>query len=122
MLRNTQKQVSEQHEAAFAGLQSNLDKMGVSHSLSHDEKRNAIQVNKIVVPKEQRNKGIGTAAMNSITSHADKYGKRVELTPSSDFGGSKIRLKSFYGSMGFVNNEGKNKDFTTRHTMYREPK
>lgn len=44
------------------------------------------------------------------------------LTPSKDFGGTSVkRLTDFYKRFGFVENKGKNKDFTIRDTMYRVP-
>lgn len=103
-------------------LEHHLSSMGVEHSLSHNAKDNAITVHKIVVKKEDRNKGIGSKAIQAITAHADKHGAKVRLTPSSDFGGNKNRLVGFYKKHGFVENKGKNKDFSTRETMHREPK
>ncbi len=101
-------------------LQSHLSKLGVDHSISHN--KGTTTVHKIVVKKEDRNKGLGSKAMKAITDHADAHGHRVALTPSSDFGGSKGRLVKFYKSHGFVENKGKHKDFSTRETMYRDPK
>ena len=59
--------------------------------------------------------------MKAIVSHANAHNKRIELTPSSDFGGAKGRLVKFYKRHGFVENKGKNKDFSTREAMYKEP-
>lgn len=84
--------------------------------------KNDINLSRIVVPKEMRNQGIGTQVMNDLSEYADSIGKRITLTPSSDFGGSVSKLKTFYKELGFVENKGKNKDFSTRETMYREPK
>ncbi len=100
-------------------LHRDLDNLGVEHSLTH--KPGHLHVSKIVVPKDRRNEGIGSKAMKHIISHADKHQKRVTLTPSSDFGGSKTRLVKFYKSHGFVENKGRNKDYSTRETMYRDP-
>ena len=103
-------------------LENHLSSLGVDHSISHHEKDKAITVNKIVVKKEDRNKGIGSKAMKAITDHADKHGMTVRLTPSADFGGNKTRLTKFYKGHGFVENKGKHKDFSTRQAMYRNPK
>jgi predicted GNAT family N-acyltransferase len=111
----------DEHEKAFSNLKTHLDDANISHSISHNKKSNTISVNKIVVNKENRNKGVGSSAMKAITSHADKYKKRIELTPSSDFGGNKSRLVSFYKKHGFIENKGKHKDYSISHTMYREP-
>jgi GNAT superfamily N-acetyltransferase len=80
-----------------------------------------INLSRIVVPKEMRNQGIGTQVMSDLSEYADSLGKRITLTPSSDFGGSVPKLKTFYKELGFVENKGKNKDFSTREAMYREP-
>ena len=80
-----------------------------------------INLSRIVVPKEMRNQGVGTQVMSDLSEYADSLGKRITLTPSSDFGGSVPKLKAFYKELGFVENKGKNKDFSTREAMYREP-
>jgi hypothetical protein len=65
---------------------------------------------------------IGTKAMEDIIKYADENNKRIVLTPSTDFGGTSVkRLKDFYKNFGFIENTGKNKDFTTKETMYRNP-
>jgi GNAT superfamily N-acetyltransferase len=80
-----------------------------------------INLSRIVVPREMRNQGVGTQVMSDLSEYADSLGKRITLTPSSDFGGSVPKLKTFYKELGFVENKGKNKDFSTREAMYREP-
>jgi predicted GNAT family acetyltransferase len=86
------------------------------------EKNGVINLSKIEVPKEQRGSGIGTDVMNQIINYADSTGNKITLTPSTDFGGTSVsRLKDFYNKFGFVENKGKNKDFSTRETMYRSP-
>jgi GNAT superfamily N-acetyltransferase len=80
-----------------------------------------INLSRIEVPKEIRNQGLGTQVMSDLSEYADSIGKRITLTPSGDFGGSVPKLKTFYKELGFVENKGKNKDFSTRETMYREP-
>jgi predicted GNAT family acetyltransferase len=85
------------------------------------ESPKAIDLSKIVVPKELRNQGLGSSVMQDLIDYADSTGKQVRLSPSSDFGGSPTRLKKFYKEFGFVDNRGRNKDFTTRETMIRSP-
>lgn len=80
-----------------------------------------ISLDRIIVPKEDRNKGVGTDIVNEVTRYADSKGYRINLTPSSDFGGNKAKLTQFYKGFGFVENKGKNKDFSTRELMYRLP-
>ncbi len=78
-----------------------------------------ITLSRIVVP--ERGAGTGTKVMQEIIDYADANGRRIVLTPSSDFGGNKGRLIRFYRGLGFVDNKGQKKDFSTRETMYREP-
>lgn len=85
------------------------------------QKDDIVTLDKIVVPDDERNKGIGTEFMKRLISIADKYGFILALTPSSDFGGSKSRLVKFYKSLGFVENKGSVKDFRTKETFLREP-
>ena len=91
-------------------------------SLDLYEKNNTINLSRIVVPKDMRNSGVGTDVMQDLISYADQTGQKVALTPSSDFGGNVKKLKEFYKRFGFVENKGKNKDFTTRESMIRPAK
>lgn len=100
-------------------VEKHWDKMGISHSLSHN--KGLVTLHKIVVPKDKRGEGVGSQAMAALTDHADKNGLRVALTPSSDFGGNKGRLVEFYKRHGFKENKGRSRDFSTRETMIREP-
>ena len=83
---------------------------------------NKIVLSRIEVPKGQRNSGIGTDVMNDLSRLADEEGKMITLSPSTDFGGTSVsRLKDFYKKFGFVENKGKNKDYSISDTMYRLP-
>jgi predicted GNAT family N-acyltransferase len=82
-----------------------------------------ITLSRIRVPKENRGNGLGTVAMKSLIQYADSNNKTITLTPSTDFGASSVtRLRNFYKSFGFVDNIGKNKDYSISDTMYRQPK
>jgi GNAT superfamily N-acetyltransferase len=76
----------------------------------------------IRVPKELRNTGIGKSVMKDIINIADINGITLCLTPTNEFGSSKNRLINFYKSFGFVDNKGKNKDYSISETMIRIPK
>jgi hypothetical protein len=89
--------------------------------LSTREKDNILTLDKIIVPEDQRNLGTGTNVMTQLVEWADTNGKTIALTPSTDFGGSKKRLKEFYKRSGFVENKGENKNFETQETLIREP-
>ena len=84
------------------------------------EKKNTISIDNMVVKKEYRNKGIGTDILNDIIDYADRVQKTITLTPTSEFG-TKERLKKWYKANGFVENKGRNTDFTISDTMYRLP-
>lgn len=81
-----------------------------------------IRPNKIIIPKELRGQGLGTQVMQSLINLADQQQRILVITPSTDFGASSVeRLKRFYKKFGFVENKGKNKDFSISQTMYRNP-
>lgn len=94
--------------------------------LSYRQRSNAISVDNIVVPKGQRSAGAGSRAIEAVTDLADREGVRVVLSP--DLRGnrhgttSRARLVRFYKRFGFVENKGRNKDFSISDGMYREPK
>jgi len=79
----------------------------------------------LIIPKGERKQGIGTAVMQDLTNYADQVGKRIELTVGlkDKYHGttSRGRLVGFYKRFGFVENKGRNKDFTTNASMYRKP-
>jgi GNAT superfamily N-acetyltransferase len=78
-----------------------------------------LQLSDIVIPKEQRGKGIGSKVMQKIIDFADSQNKKIYLTPSTSFGASSVsRLEKFYKSFGFVKNKDKSE---TRDTMVRIP-
>ena len=89
--------------------------------LDISNKNGVLNISKIVVPKEQRGSGVGSSIMRQLSDYADATGTRLTLSPSVDFGATSVsRLKDFYKQFGFVENKGRNKDFSTRETMYRE--
>lgn len=94
-------------------------KLGVDVALQ--DTKYGLHLASIRVAEGERKGGIGSAAMKEITDYADKAGKRITLTPTTDFGASSVaRLEKFYKQFGFVKNAGKNKDFSTRETMIRQ--
>ena len=88
-------------------------------SVSVSETADRVVLSKITA--DTRGEGAGTAYMEALTAYADATGKQIALTPSADFGGTVTRLHKFYKRFGFVENKGKNKDFTTQEAMVREP-
>lgn len=96
---------------------SQIEQDGVSVSLSETDDR--ITLHRIVA--DERGQGAGSAYMQKLTDYADRNQKQIALTPSKDFGGSVSRLRKFYKGFGFVENKGRNKDFTTQESMIRYP-
>jgi predicted GNAT family N-acyltransferase len=90
----------------------------VKLDLSGDDR---LYLGRIVVPKDKRGQGVGSSVMSDLVKRADEAGVPVDLSPSSDFGGSVGRLKDFYKRFGFVENKGRNKDFSISESMYRQP-
>jgi len=91
----------------------------VDFSLS--QRGNQATLNKVIVPKEQRGKGVGSEFMSALTKAADTEGTQLALSPSADFGGNKARLVDFYKQFDFVPNKGRKIDFSVSESMRREP-
>jgi len=84
-----------------------------------------IYLSQIAVPKENRKEGVGTKVMLDLCKYADKQGMRITLLVSGKTSGSttsKSRLVRFYKRFGFVENKGRNADYSMSETMYRNPK
>lgn len=118
---NWYKKASQTPE--LEGIMNKWRSQGVTlYVFEHIDK---IQLDSITVPKDKRKQGIGTQIMQELTNYADSVRKRLELSPGQkgDFHGttSKGRLINFYKRFGLIENKGRNKDFTTTRTMYREP-
>lgn len=82
------------------------------------EKGGVINIAKIAVNESERGNGKGTSAMREIMRYADRTSQMIALSPSADFGGNKSRLETFYKGLGFIENKGKNKDFSISESMY----
>jgi len=91
-------------------------------TISATENGGVINLVKIAVDESERGRGKGTSAMRDIIRYADRTGQVIALSPSADFGGNKSRLVAFYKGLGFVENKGKNKDFSISESMYRPAK
>lgn len=99
-----------------------LDRVKIGHLNVSYAAEDVIEVSRIEVSKPYRGQGYARGAMEQLLEISDELGLTVALTPSSDWGSSKERLTRFYASLGFVKNQGRNKDFRFRATMYREPR
>lgn len=96
-----------------------------SLSLYMDNK-NRLKLSMISLEKSRMGQGIGTKIMQEIIDFADQHGLTLTLTPAvkdtSAGTTSHNRLIRFYKQFGFVQNKGRNKDFTIFDSMYRKPK
>jgi hypothetical protein len=86
---------------------------------------NKIKLDKIEVPKDLRNQGIGTEIISDLKSFSERIGKPIVLNPEPEKG-KKGALKRFYERNEFVDNAGRRKDYdltdTFSRTMYYKPK
>jgi GNAT superfamily N-acetyltransferase len=77
------------------------------------------------VLQRDQGQGKGTEAMRRLCAYADKWHKRILLTPSekntATGTSSRSRLVKFYRQFGFKLNRGRDRDFTTRAAMIRPP-
>lgn len=85
------------------------------------ETPNHIELMKIWIPPDQRNGGIGTEIIRIFQAYASTVKKPIVLRPSPERG-KKQALDRFYKGLDFVNNKGRNIDYTlsspTAKTMY----
>ena len=84
-----------------------------------------VKLDSIIIPKALQKEGIGSKVMEELIRFADHKGYRLILTTAvkDPHHGttSSTRLKKFYKRFGFVENKGRNKDFTISENMYRNP-
>lgn len=123
----TAEQVNEVADVALKTFQDRLiEKYGLRTLFLSTRGDDTIKIDMIEVEKDERKQGIGSKVMEEITDYADKHGLRIILTTglqdSRRGTTSASRLKKFYKRFGFVENKGRNKDFTISENMYRDPK
>ncbi|MGW4158719.1 GNAT family N-acetyltransferase [Streptomyces sp. NPDC004788] len=88
----------------------------------HVDSANHLSLEKIIVPREKRNQGIGSRVMTLLITEADLRGVTMSLSPTREFGATSLdRLRRFYRRFGFSMNGGRIKDYTTRQAMLRLP-
>jgi predicted GNAT family N-acyltransferase len=124
-ISNTSQEKPEHYKSVDAFREFWLDK-GVSTltNIYGGNTRHAfIRPNHIIIKKEKRKQGLGTAFMNDLISYADSIKMQIRLNPSDELGAtSKARLERFYKRFGFVENKGRYKDFAISEKFYRDPK
>jgi len=114
--------------ARSESLQSLIDKWSAAIPGLHlyiYEQDNRIILSNVIIPKEYRKQGLGSQIVQDLTDYADQIGKRIELSPGTKDPHhgttSRSRLVRFYKRFGFLENKGRNKDYKTRETMFRNP-
>jgi hypothetical protein len=84
-----------------------------------------IYISYIKVPVEKRRMGIGRDIIGIIKDYAYEKQIPIVLSPEAEKG-CKSKLNTFYKNLGFIHNQGKNKDLslirTFEHTMYWKPR
>jgi GNAT superfamily N-acetyltransferase len=80
-----------------------------------------LTLDKILIEKENRNQGLGSSFLKDLTQYADSSQQPMSLTAAGDFGGSKAKQIDLYKRFGFLENKGKNKDYSISNNMYRNP-
>lgn len=78
----------------------------------------AIYFDRIIIPPEQRCKGIGSSILIELCELADKYKKEITVYPSGVYGSKLPRLYKFYQRFGF---EFKKQDKMLVKWMIRKP-
>ena len=119
---NWYKRAQQKKDPALQAILDKWRNQGVNLYVFSGDK---IILDTLIVPKGQRKQGIGTAVMQDLIGYADSIGKRLELSPGikDSYHGttSRRRLINFYKRFGFLENKGRNKDYSTSKGMYREP-
>lgn len=86
---------------------------------------NKIKLDKIEIPKDLRNQGIGTEIITALKSYSESVNKPIVLNPEPEKG-KKGALQRFYERNEFVDNAGRKKDYdltdTFSRTMYYKPR
>lgn len=79
-----------------------------------------IYLDLLIVPEEYRNKGLGTKFMNELIEAADSIRCPLALTADTSYSDTdEETLEAYYKRFGFIKNIGKDRDFSTNHTMIR---
>ena len=126
--------VSSEGQALFGAVPRSVEDLeremqnipGMKTVSVYARKNGDIKLQMIAVDKDKQKAGIGTKALEMLTNFADTEGRRVVLTTGvkdPNFGTTSMsRLKNFYKRFGFVENKGRNKDFSISENMLREPR
>jgi ribosomal protein S18 acetylase RimI-like enzyme len=122
----TLKEIRDEEDPARAHGEMLKQKHGAHTVDMFTNHQGHVHINNLIVHKEHRKQGVGSAIMRDINKYADENKKKVTLNVATkdDHHGttSSSRLRKFYKSHGYVENKGRHKDFSFRASMYRDPK
>lgn len=113
-------------ESQHSGIADEIkSKLGLK-TVAIQERGNDLILDTIIVGKENQGKGLGSKAMQMLTTYADRHGKRIILTPATrdphHGTTSRTRLVKFYKRFGFKENKGRAIDYAIgAGKMFREP-
>lgn len=115
--------MTETEDVSLTAFQNSLKQKYNLQELYLIRKNDDLILDTIIVPKKDRKQGVGSSVLKELCKYADENKLRMLLTAAvkDDFHGttSNSRLKTFYKRFGFVENKGRNRDFTTRYSMIR---
>jgi GNAT superfamily N-acetyltransferase len=126
-----EEEEKEEEEYSMLGVEQLekklLDKYKGLKTLFLFNNKGVLSVDMIEVNPNERNKGIGSNVINDIIKYADANNMEIRLNPAvkDERKGttSRNRLVRFYKSFGFIENTGRNIDYTKKSgSMYRFPK
>ena len=119
--QSQQNLTQEQVDSFVAQVKEQLGLQAFEVYLSGD----SLRLMSLIVPKANRKRGIGSQAMQMLNQFADQHGLRITLTPGVKDGyhgtTSYNRLVRFYRNNGYIQNKGRNKDYSLSDGMYRNP-
>ena len=112
----TQASLDQFAEQVKAGHGTDVDRFQLALNRNGD-----IALEWIIIDRGAQRAGVGSDVMRQLTRYADANGRRILLSPAEDAGSTRSRLVNFYKRFGFVENKGRDRDFSTRAGMYRDP-
>ena len=125
-INSEQKDIKDNANSELFQFSKKLEeKYGLKSFFAYADNK-GIKLDTIIVDKENQKQGRGTSVMRELIEYADENKMPIYLTTAvkDDFAGttSSSRLKKFYKEFGFVENKGRNIDYSISGNMYRLPK
>jgi hypothetical protein len=123
---DNERPMAQRRETVFdwgnEGGGSRVTKIGPTEITYGIGKDKTAELTLVRTAKGSRKQGAARAAVEQFLREADARGYAVHLTADPmEPTVSRSRLKNFYKTLGFVENRGRTRDFSTRAGMIREP-